>query len=89
MLMAALLGELPDAPVSNRLLAACEFSERDFEVEMGQQLLFCFRLHGSNLSRGCPYDARHHQRPVDQLIDALGSPRCEQATVAGKEGVGR
>ena len=40
MLMAALFGELPDAPVSNRLFAACEFSERDFEVEMGQQLLF-------------------------------------------------
>ena len=35
MLMTALLGELPDTPVSNRLFAACEFSERYFEVEMG------------------------------------------------------
>ena len=85
--MTSLFCELPDSAVPDRLFASSEFGKGYFEVEVGQQLLPCLCLHGTNISRCRSHHARHQQWPVDQFVNAFGAPRGKQPSISGKKGV--
>jgi hypothetical protein len=74
-LVASLLGKLPDFTVPDGLFAASEFSEGYFEVEVCQQFLSFLRLHPSNLFWRDVGNAGHQQRPMHKVVDSLCPPR--------------